>query len=106
MGYDEQEDRPNMQDQAVINREGRRLDRLKEKTKAFRRNMKETLSAELSGNDQKAAIARDMLEAKNHPDRIRAMKDQIWGGVGEDVTGFGDIPDALKYRGDDDDELV
>ena len=91
-------------DMAVIRKEERKQERLKAKIKAFRSNMKAELAAAMSEGSQKARIAREMIEAKDNPDRIKQMKDQIWGGPGDDITGYGDIPDALKHH--DDDELI
>jgi hypothetical protein len=90
---------------ATIAREERKQERLKAKTRAFRDNMRKTLAEALKGSEQKATIARDMLDAKNHPERIKEMKDQMWGGAADDVTGYGDIPEALRAR-DEDDELI
>lgn len=90
---------------ATLRREERKLENLKAKTRAFRTNMKKTLAEALKGNEQKASLARDMLDAKNHPERLKEMKDQMWGGTADDVTGYGDIPDALKHH-DDDDEMI
>jgi hypothetical protein len=90
---------------ATLRKEERKQERLKAKTRAFRDNMRKTLAEALKGTDQKAALARDMLDAKNHPERVQQMKDQTWGGTADDCTGYGDIPEALRHR-DDDDELI
>lgn len=105
MSNDYEEPRESPRDTALMNKETRKRERLVAKTRAFKSEMKKALSAAISGDEQKAAIARDMIDAKNHPERRKEMKDQMWGGVGDDITGIGDIPDSLRQYYDED-ELI
>ena len=67
--------------QAVINRESRKLDRAKARAQSLEENMQDTLAALLKKQGIKRALAKDAMDATNHPERRDKILDEAGGGI-------------------------